>query len=153
MHGFLFWIISFCIIILDQISKASISRNLLVGQSLPVIKNVFHITLVHNTGIAFGLLKGYSIFFVGVSLFIIAFITRELVLGRAKECLAKGIALSLLLGGACGNLLDRLRHGYIVDFLDFRIWPVFNIADSAITIGILMVAYLVWKKSPRHHSA
>ncbi|HAH21082.1 MAG: signal peptidase II [Omnitrophica WOR_2 bacterium GWF2_43_52] len=153
MHGFLLWFISLCIIILDQISKAYISRNLLVGQSLPVLRNIFHITLVHNTGIAFGLLKGYSIFFVVVSLFIIAFITRELMVGHTRNCLAKGIALSLLLGGACGNLLDRLRYGYIVDFLDFRIWPVFNIADSAITIGIMMVAYLVWKKSPRHQSS
>lgn len=73
----------------------------------------------------------------------------EFTVSHERDYLAKRVALSLLLGGACGNLLDRLRLGYIVDFLDFRIWPVFNIADSAITIGIVIVAYLSWKKSPR----
>ncbi len=60
--------------------------------------------------------------------------------------LLKSFALGLVLGGAGGNLLDRVRFGYVVDFLDFRIWPVFNIADSAITAGIILLAYSVLKR-------
>lgn len=150
MAGALSWVISLFIIILDQASKAYISRNLFLGQSIPVIKNVFHISLVHNTGVAFGLFKGYGIFFVVLSFSIAAYIARYAIVNRHKDSFRKRMALSLILGGACGNLIDRLRFGHIVDFFDLRVWPVFNIADSAITIGMLfLIIELYCKHNPR----
>ena len=73
------------------------------------------------------------------SLLIIAYIVRDFLSNHKRYSKKKQLVLSLILGGACGNLIDRLRLGYIVDFLDFRIWPVFNLADSAITVGIVFL--------------
>ena len=140
MYGALPWIVSLTVIILDQLVKSVVSGNLYLGQSLPVIKNIFHITLVHNTGVAFGLFKNLSSFFILVSAAVILYILKDLLINHRCYSLRKKIAFSLVLGGACGNLIDRFHLGYIVDFLDFRIWPVFNIADSAITIGIFLLA-------------
>jgi signal peptidase II len=111
-------------------------------QSIPVIKNVFHITYVQNTGAAFSILKGKTFLFTVVSSIVIVIITLVLIKLPAKHK-AFGIVMALILGGAMGNFIDRLRFGYVVDFLDFRVWPVFNIADCAIVIGVLILAYLI----------
>ena len=139
MHGYFPWVISIGIIAFDQISKAYVSRSLFLGQSICIVKNIFHISLIHNTGVAFGLFKNYGLFFVAFSLLIIAYIVRDFLSNHKRYSKKKQLVLSLILGGACGNLIDRLRLGYIVDFLDFRIWPVFNLADSAITVGIVFL--------------
>lgn len=144
------WLISIFIFCLDQLSKLCISHALLVGEpSLPVFKDVFHISLVHNTGVAFGLFKNHNTVLAVFSLAVIFYIGRQCVLPKRKKSAARRIALGLILGGACGNLLDRVRLGYIVDFLDFRIWPVFNIADSALTIGILLLAFELFSSRKR----
>jgi signal peptidase II len=111
-------------------------------QSIPVIKNVFHITYVQNTGAAFSILKDKTFLFTVVSSIVIVIITLVLIKLPAKHK-AFGIVMALILGGAMGNFIDRLRFGYVVDFLDFRVWPVFNIADCAIVIGVLILAYLI----------
>lgn len=127
------------ILILDQISKFYISSALSLGQSIPVVRGIFHISLVYNTGCAFGLLKNQKIFFILLSAAAVFYIIRDLFFNRGRYSLSRRVALGLILGGAAGNLLDRLRLGYIIDFLDFRVWPVFNLADSALTIGIIML--------------
>ncbi len=135
------------ILILDQTTKYLVSIRLLEGETIPVINGVFHITLVHNKGIAFGLFQASSGIFVAISIMVTSFIIylnyRWLEKGGAVPCI-----FGLIVGGAVGNLIDRFRFGHVVDFLDFRIWPVFNVADSAISIGtIILIIYIIKEKN------
>jgi len=100
-----------------------------------VIKNFFHIRLVHNTGAAFGLFGKHPYLFVIIAVLALILISYFLI--RRSHILNVGerIALCFMMGGTLGNLTDRIRFGYVIDFIDFRIWPVFNLADSFISIG------------------
>ena len=124
------------VFILDQLLKILIMRLLIEGQSIPVISSVFHITYVNNTGIAFGIFKGAQFIIISLSVIMILFIIifRK---SLSKEHRFVSIFLGLILGGALGNLVDRLRFGHVVDYLDFRVWPVFNLADMCICIGVI----------------
>jgi signal peptidase II len=126
-----------CVIFFDRLSKIFFSSLLSHGESFPVFRNIFHFTLVHNTGIAFGFFKNYNSFFIIVSFIAVLFFTSYLFFNRNSSDMrtAELVAFSLIIAGALGNLIDRLILGYVIDFIDFRFWPVFNIADSAITIG------------------
>lgn len=131
---------------LDQLTKFLITKNLFQNQSIPIIKGIFHITLVHNRGAAFGILKNQIPLFIITSLFAIILIYFNL--KENKQSKSYSIVLSLILAGALGNLIDRLFFGYVIDFLDFRIWPVFNVADSAITIGAILLGWsILFKKN------
>ena len=101
-----------------------------------------HLTLVHNRGAAFGILKGQLYLFIFTTIIAIILIYRSL---KNTSCNLYRVSLWLILAGAAGNLIDRVRFGYVVDFLDFRIWPVFNIADSAITIGAILLGWSIIK--------
>ena len=135
------FLLSFIILLLDQITKVYISKIFSQGESFPIIRGIFHISLVHNTAIAFGLFKGNVIFFIVSSIFVITILV-FLLKSESKNSKII-IPLALIFGGAVGNLIDRLRFGYVVDFLDFRVWPVFNIADSAITIGGIVLFFIL----------
>ncbi|MDD3374832.1 MAG: signal peptidase II [Candidatus Omnitrophica bacterium] len=129
------------IVFLDRISKIFFSQLLSLGESIPAIRNVFHLTLVHNTGIAFGLFKNQGIVFVVISAIAILLFSAYLYLHREDEHFGPLyiFAFSLIIGGALGNLIDRVCFGYVIDFIDFQVWPVFNLADSAITIGTIII--------------
>ena len=133
------------VLFLDQLSKHLAAKNLILNQSVPIIKGIFHLTLLHNRGAAFGILKNQVPLFIFISLFAIILIYFNLKKSRNKENIVFNISLALILGGALGNLIDRLFLGYVIDFLDFRIWPVFNVADSAITIGAILLGYSILK--------
>jgi signal peptidase II len=135
-------IIVFIILTLDQLTKFLASKNLELNNPLPVIKGVFNLTLVHNRGAAFGIFKNQFYFFILSS--IAAVILIYSVLKKNKRNNLYTFSLSLILGGALGNLIDRIFLGYVVDFLDFRIWPVFNLADSAITLGALLLGWWIF---------
>jgi signal peptidase II len=118
-----------------------------LAESIPIIKSVFHITYVENRGIAFGLFPQGSSLFIVISLIIILgiiFFERKKVIKSLKE----RFCLGLILGGALGNLIDRLRFGFVIDFLDFRIWPVFNLADSGVCIGGILMVFFLLRKRP-----
>ena len=126
------------VVFTDRFLKIYFSKTLDMGESWPVIRNVLHMTLVHNTGIAFGLFKNQGIVFIIIPMIAIILLAFNIYYYRSnKENLSRMyiVAFSLILGGAIGNLIDRITFGYVIDFIDFRIWPVFNVADSAITIG------------------
>ena len=126
----------------DQLTKALVASRFLPGESVPLIPKVLQLTYVQNTGAAFGLFKGQQLVFVAVSVAVVAWILWEF---RRQQGMASRLnlwAAGLVLGGAVGNLIDRLRLGYVVDFIDVRVWPVFNIGDSAITIGVTL---LIWQ--------
>ncbi len=137
------FIIVFVILSLDQITKAIVSLKLELNETFPLIKGVVGITLVHNRGAAFGLFRGQANLFILSSLAAIVLIYFLLKKNRHDNYYI--FSLSLILAGAIGNLIDRLRFGYVIDFLNFYIWPVFNLADSAITIGGLFLAWAVFK--------
>ena len=136
------WAVAAVVFLLDQLSKFLAVRYLNPNETLVVIKNAFHFTLLRNTGAAFGIFKGATFFFIAIAIFailaIIVYIRKA-----ARPFFIRDAAPGLILGGAFGNLADRLRFGYVIDFLDFRIWPVFNVADSAVTIGAIMLVICI----------
>ena len=131
------------ILFLDQFSKALVISNLKTGESIPLIKNILHVTFVKNTGAAFGLFKNGTIVFILISLAAVIFISTLIVKSIKKGNFFSrplfNTGLIFIVSGAIGNLADRLRLGYVIDFIDVRIWPVFNIADTFITIGTLLI--------------
>ena len=133
------------IVILDQFTKFLVKQNFQLNQSIPIIKNILHLTYITNTGSAFGLFKGLNWFFVFFSVIVIIAIFYYLERIVKNEKLLQ-FAAGLLLGGTIGNLIDRVAYGAVIDFIDFRVWPVFNIADSAVTIGVIILIVLLWKK-------
>lgn len=149
--------LSLLVIVLDQLSKYVVSNFLRLYETVAVLP-FFSITLLHNPGAAFSFLAGaggwqrwlFTLIALVVSIAIIVWLER---LPAADKWQAA--ALSLILGGALGNVMDRLRLGYVVDFLDFYYqqwhWPPFNVADSAITVGvaILLMTTLRGDKHPR----
>ncbi|MFH1245716.1 MAG: signal peptidase II [Candidatus Omnitrophota bacterium] len=141
------------LLIIDQLTKFIIVKNFYPGESLPVIKGIFHITLVLNKGIAFGMFAQTGVFlllwiFLCVLITILIFNKHKSILPQTANKKITRIYLSLILAGATGNLIDRLRFGCVVDFLDLRIWPVFNVADMAISIaaGLLIIQMLRHKE-------
>lgn len=133
--------------LLDQTSKAAVQLWMYQGESLPVIPGVFHLTYIHNPGAAFGLMAYQTPVLVTVSLILMTGVALSYRYIKTGGPLLR-YGLSLVVGGALGNLTDRLRYGEVVDFLDFRIWPVFNLADVAIVIGAgLLILELITTKS------
>lgn len=146
--------ISGLMIALDQVTKIYVHTTFTLGESIPVIKNFFNITYVRNFGAAFGFLAEShptfrEIFFLSMPP-IALLVILKLLKDTKDEDQLQIISLSLIFGGAIGNYIDRLRFRYVIDFLDFHInnrysWPAFNIADSAIVIGVgilLLVMFL-----------
>lgn len=138
-------IIAASVLFLDQLTKFLATKYLSFNQSLPLIKGVLYLSLVHNRGAAFGMLKGLNIFFILAALAAITLIYLNLRKLGWQRITITVASLSLILAGALGNLIDRLAFGYVIDFIDLRIWPVFNVADSAITIGALLWAFSIIK--------
>jgi signal peptidase II len=135
----LFPLIALLVIAADQFTKAWMQSTLSLGHSEPLI-GPLRLTLVHNRGIAFGLPVAQGFVFLAVVLVLVLLLL--LYRSRMLRGAAGYTALGLLVGGAIGNnLIDRLRFGYVVDFIDFGFWPVFNIADSAVTCGVILLAY------------
>lgn len=133
------------IVFLDRITKIFFSHILSLGESIPLWPNVLHMTLVHNTGIAFGLFKNQGIVFIIIPVIMIILLGYNFYHYKYNEEKLSRlyiVAVSLILAGAIGNLVDRILYGYVIDFIDLRVWPVFNIADSAITIGAVL---LLWR--------
>ena len=126
---------------IDRLTKVFFAGLMEVNESVIVIKHVLHFSLVYNTGIAFGLFKDCGFVFILVPLVLAGLLIYNIYYYRNSEQLTRTyiIAFSLILGGAIGNLYDRIFLGYVIDFIDFRVWPVFNIADSAITIGAAII--------------
>lgn len=137
-------LITLFIILLDQLTKYMISKYMEVYQSIPLIKNVLYITYSQNTGAGFGILKGWNAILIFVSLVIIGVIL--FYFDRIIKEKQIHVPTALILGGAIGNLIDRILLGYVIDFIDFRVWPAFNIADSCITIGALWLIVYFWRK-------
>ena len=144
--------IALAVIVLDQISKLWVVRDFFYGESLEVT-SFFNLVLAHNTGAAFSMLAGAGgwqrVFFIAIAAVASAVIAYLLNKHRQEPLFC--LALSGILGGALGNLIDRVRLSYVVDFLDFHAfgyhWPAFNVADMAITGGAVLIVWDSLRKS------
>lgn len=137
------------IILIDQASKYYIQHTMYIGESIPIIKGIFHITYIENIHTSFGLFKYQNLFFIiaaVISLILAILIYKRVIFKKDSKMY---IPLLFILGGAIGNLIDRVRTGgRVIDFLDLRIWPIFNFADMAIVCGmsILLIHFLFYSK-------
>ncbi len=132
-------LVALAVVLLDQVTKEWVRGAFSLHESIPVIPGFFHLTYIRNTGAAWGMFSGQNL-----TLSLLAFAMLLVLVFFRRKIMPPGrlhrIALGLLCGGIVGNLFDRLRLDYVVDFLDFFVrdwhWPAFNIADSAICIGV-----------------
>ena len=162
MYGLRWLILSAAVVLVDQITKLFAVKHLLGRPPVIVVPGFFDFSLVYNTGAAFGLLNNaegwQNLFFIGVAALVSIFLTVSLYrLNRSDTQVA--MAFALILGGAVGNVIDRIQQGYVVDFIHWFYqewhWPTFNIADSAITIGavLLVLDVLGLRLFGREHTA
>jgi len=144
------------IVVLDQVTKWFVARYVTVYSSLTVLPGFFNLTHIRNKGAIFGAFsrvnsRAVLVMLTCASLVALAMVLYYFFRTPASERGMK-LALSLILAGALGNLIDRVFRGYVIDFLDFHIrgrhWPFFNVADSAITIGALLLFVFIWKRKP-----
>ena len=136
----IYLLVALAVVVLDQLTKLYVVAHFYVGESVPVIENIFHWTYILNPGAAFGMLEGSRWFFVLIALAVMTGIwyMRREIAENGPWCT---YGAALFGGGAVGNLIDRARQGLVIDFFDFRIWPVFNVADIAICVG---VGCIIW---------
>jgi len=148
--------VSFVLIALDQITKMFVIHNMNLHESIPVIKGFFNFTYIRNPGAAFGIFATANsafrlIFFVGTSIFALGLLGTIFYRLHPADLWGQ-LTVSSIFGGAIGNLIDRLRYGEVIDFLDFQVsgyhWPAFNVADSAISVGVvsLLIIFALDKK-------
>jgi signal peptidase II len=142
-RGFLLPVVAVLTLVIDQVSKLAVMTSLRPGESwnpVAALERWVSLTYVTNTGAAFGLFPDYGVVFMVIAVVVIAtiiFYYRHL---PGDQWLVQA-SLGLQLGGALGNLLDRLQHGHVIDFIDFKIWPVFNVADSSVFVGVVILAF------------
>jgi len=143
------------IILLDQLTKQQIMQTMRLHESIPIIPNLFSLTYIRNPGAAFGLLAGSSnafrmVFFGLTSIFALGLLGTILLRMPEEDWMGR-VSVAAILGGAIGNLIDRLRFGEVIDFLDVYVesyhWPAFNVADSAITVGVIaLIIHFAFEK-------
>ncbi len=135
------------IIVIDQVTKLSIMQSMRLHESIPIVQDFFSLTYIRNPGAAFGLLAGSSnafrmVFFGVTSLIALGLLGTILFRLPEKDWVGQ-LSIAGVLGGAIGNLIDRLRYGEVIDFLDVYVnsyhWPAFNVADSAISVGVVFL--------------
>ncbi|MGE0526903.1 MAG: signal peptidase II [Bdellovibrionales bacterium] len=146
------------LVALDQVVKIYVHANFALGESVPVIPDIFHITYVRNTGAAFGVFRDASALFRNLFFLSMPPIAMVIILFMLKSVANTDrwqiFSLSLIFGGALGNYIDRLRFGYVIDFLDFHykdVWsyPAFNVADSAIVSGVCLLLVMMTVRERR----
>mgnify|MGYP004508856565 FL=1 len=135
-------IISMILLCIDQISKLLVVNLLTKTDSITIIKNFFYLTYINNDGAAFSILVGKRIFLILIAVLVIVMLIRYIKKNNIQNKLEL-VSISLIIGGSLGNLMDRVVRGYVIDFLDFKIFnynfPIFNLADTFIVIGVFLL--------------
>lgn len=128
------------VVVVDQFTKYLVTSNMIEGMGIPIIEGIFHLTFILNPGAAFGILENNRWFFVitAVSVLLFLFYYRRTIMAESRMV---QLGIALFAGGAFGNLIDRIRTGLVIDFFDFRIWPIFNVADIAICLGVGLILW------------
>ena len=147
----MYYIAILALIGLDWLTKYWIQTSMALNDTIPVIDGIFHITYIHNYGAAFSILQGKQSFLLIVTGIAMTAILAYMVIGQIKKKAASMElwSLALILAGGIGNFIDRVRFGYVVDFFDFRIWPIFNVADIAVCCGCSLLVFYVLIWEPR----
>ncbi|MBT9154057.1 MAG: Lipoprotein signal peptidase [Firmicutes bacterium] len=141
-------LVAVMIVIVDQASKHLVVSHIAYGETLSLVPNILSLTHVRNFGAAFGLFYRQRVLFFGAMLILVVAVVvfwKEIVRGGRFAVWAT----ACVLGGAFGNFLDRIRLGYVVDFVDVGFWPVFNVADSAIVVGMAVLSYVILRAELR----
>lgn len=148
-------IISIILFIIDQISKILVIKYIDINHSIELLKNFFYLTYTHNEGAAFSILTGQRIFLILIAITILVIIFNYIRKNKIKNKVEL-VAFPLIIGGSLGNLIDRILRGYVVDFLDFKIfgynYPIFNIADTFIVVGVFLLLILTFRKEHNYDS-
>jgi signal peptidase II len=148
------------VVLLDYITKAYIDSNMSLHESIAVIGGFLNVTYVRNPGAAFSFLASASpgfrsVFFLTVTVLAIILVLYYIAKSKTEEPLMV-FALSLILSGALGNFIDRMRLGEVIDFIDVHLsdyhWPAFNVADSAITVGAFIMLFVLFKRPKEHEN-
>jgi signal peptidase II len=144
------------VVVLDQFTKWQVTRGMRLHESIAIIPDIFNMTYIRNSGAAFGILSGsqagFRMVFFGVTSILALFLLGTIYARLSPADRVGQASVALVFGGALGNLIDRVRIGEVIDFLDFSIlgyhWPAFNVADSAITIGVgLLIGHFFLQKA------
>ena len=143
------YILAVFVVGLDQWSKYLVRASMQMGESIPIIDSIFHLTYIENEGVAFGLFSGHTNIFVLVSILVLIglliFVWKE-----SSQSLLLHYGAALVVSGALGNIIDRAMKASVTDMFDFRIWPIFNIADIAVCVGfVLLVLYLFFSSEDK----
>lgn len=141
----MYYLIIAAVLLLDQITKYIVRAGMELYQSIPIIDGVFHITYIQNSGAAFSMLQGKTFLLLLLPLlFSIAFFAAIIKLRKSGHWTLL-LSLSMIVAGGIGNLIDRATMGSVTDFLDFRFWPIFNVADIAVCCGCgLLLIYVIF---------
>ncbi len=145
----IYYFIILALIGIDQISKYFVKTGMDYNQSIPLIDGIFHLTYIRNFGAAFSILQGKQIFLIVITFVTLAVILIFIIQRRKKNHWMLSLALSFIEGGGFGNLIDRIRLGYVVDFFDFRVFPVFNVADICVCCGCGLLVYYLFFVQPK----
>lgn len=145
--------LSIILLLIDQISKLLVVKIIDINHPIQIIKNFFYLTYTHNTGAAFSILTGQRIFLILIGVVILIILFNYLRKNKVEKKVDK-ISFSLIIGGALGNLLDRIVRGYVVDFIDVKIFgynfPIFNLADTFIVIGVFLLLITLTRKENKN---
>lgn len=129
-------------LLIDQFVKHLVRSNMVQGQSIPILQNIFHLTYIENPGAAFGILANHRLLFLLLTA-VITGIMFYLYLQLNNKKSPAAFSLALVISGALGNFIDRFFRGTVTDMFDFQIWPIFNIADICICLGLAGLCYLL----------
>lgn len=144
----IYLMLSLLFVAADYLTKYAVIANMSLGKTIPLWEGVFHLTHIRNTGAAFSILSGQRFFLIALPLIVIIAIIGCIIAKKPKNKLLL-LSFSMIVSGGIGNLIDRIRFGYVVDFLDFRLinFPVFNVADIWVTCGAaLFIILLLFSK-------
>ncbi len=134
------------VLIADQVAKDIVQKHIVLGEQVEVL-GPLKLTLSHNEGVAFGLAHGGGILLVAISLIALGVVLW--LFSRDPQRPGMWVATGLLAGGAFGNLVDRVRHGHVTDFIELPHWPPFNLADCAITCGVIILLVIYVREAER----
>lgn len=140
----MYFLISFFIfcLALDQITKFYIEAHMVIGEQISIIPHYFYLTYIKNPGAAFGLLANFQILFIIIAILILSlyiFYIKKIL----KYKMIYRLGITMVVAGAIGNMIDRVRINYVIDFFDLKVWPIFNVADIFICIGSVIVIYYI----------
>ena len=141
--------IALLIVVLDQLTKLAITRALALNESKVIITKVLSLTYITNTGALFGMFRGMNLPLIVLGVVVVVWLICHSYTEASRE---KNIFFALIIGGALSNIIDRIAYGAVIDFINFHFWPAFNLADSAITIGVVaIVLYYIKNDSQKEN--